>query len=206
MERLAARSAVGVVWEDDYWNAATSRDLAETWEKAHLWRGQDPDIERAAEHMEAQLQKRYGFDARERGPIDETFRADLASAMHLRMAAEEERAQARRERELAANLVLMADRTADDLEAGLVDEIESAEQQEVEWRREADAHLTNALDHEGRADGCDKQGASEEGLAKATADLGQHGSATEALRQGSKGTRRLHNSFGAPTHERTRSR
>lgn len=206
VERLAARSAVGVVWEDDYWNAATSRDLAETWEKAYLWRGQDPDIERAAEHMEAQLQKRYGFDARERGPVDEKFRAELASAMHLRMAAEEERAQARRERELAANLVLMADRTGDDLEAGLVDDIESAEQQEVEWRREADAHLTNAVDHEDRAAGYDKQGATEEGLAKATADLGQQHSAAEALRRGPGKVKRPRGRGAATVQEQTLAR
>lgn len=134
--------------------------------------------------MEAQLPKRYGCDARESGPVDEKLRAVLASAMHLRMAAEEVRAQARRERELAANLILVADRTADDLEAGLVDDIKSAERQEVEWRREADAHPTNALDHEGRAHSHDRQGATEESLAKATADLGQQHSATEALRRG----------------------
>lgn len=39
VERLAARSAVGVVWEDQYWNAATARELAVTWEKAQTWRG-----------------------------------------------------------------------------------------------------------------------------------------------------------------------
>lgn len=206
VERLAARSAVGVVWEDQYWNAATARELAATWEKAQTWRAHDADVDKAAEHMEEQLQKRYGFDARGRGQVDAKFREELTAAMHLRMAAEEERAQARRERELAANLVLMADRTSADLEAGLAEDASAAEQQEIEWRRQADTHLTNALDHEERANGYDKQGATEEGLAKATADLGQQHGAAEALRRGSVKTTKRRRRASTAVQEQTLAR
>ena len=83
-ERGAARSQVTVVHRDEWWEHAAPEKVAQMWQTAHGWRGEDPDVDAAARVMEDQVRQRFGVDPGQIAAQNQARRIE-----ELRQAAEE---------------------------------------------------------------------------------------------------------------------
>lgn len=61
-ERAAARAETAVVHRPDWWDRATREQVGHMWQTATAWRGEDVDVDRAAQVMTVQVRDRYGVD------------------------------------------------------------------------------------------------------------------------------------------------
>lgn len=91
-ERASARAHVAVVDRQEWWETATQAKVARVWETANAWRGQDPDIDRAAQTIDRQVQERYGVDPAQ---LAEQVRAERVAELRAAAAQQSEYEHAR---------------------------------------------------------------------------------------------------------------
>lgn len=123
-ERGAARASLAPVQNSEWWNTARPEDIAAAHETATVWRAQDDKAHEASERIRREVQERYGIDVEAPGARPEAVAAALRDA-------ERDRAQARTERERAAQEL-----TASQLLLASADRRDRDEQDiaEAEWR------------------------------------------------------------------------
>ena len=61
-ERQVARAQLAAFDREHWWEHATARDIVDTWHTAQQWREHDPQADRTAIHMRAEMIDRLGFD------------------------------------------------------------------------------------------------------------------------------------------------
>ncbi|QTE30472.1 hypothetical protein [Pengzhenrongella sicca] len=61
-EQRAARTELAGVYRSDWWDRAIAAEIANTWQLAREWSGEDPEAVRAEARMRDELRARYGVD------------------------------------------------------------------------------------------------------------------------------------------------
>lgn len=106
-ERAAARAELEPIYRAEWWEQAQPADIERAWQTASQWRELDPDAQRAAGQITAQLRDRYDIDV-DQLPHDATSptRTD-----------EQQQTQTRREQGTATALLGRAERADTTAEA-----------------------------------------------------------------------------------------
>lgn len=108
-ERAAAESQLRAVLDDQWWDGADSRQIADNYQSARAWQNESPAAARAAERIEEEVKRRYGIDpstALHRATIDRLLR----EAEARRSREKEEHDNARTDDLTASALMAEADR------------------------------------------------------------------------------------------------
>lgn len=109
-ERAAAESQLRAVLDDQWWDHADSRQIADNYQSARAWQNESPAAARAAERIEGEVKRRYGVDpstALHRATVDRLLR----EAEARRSREKEEHDNARTDDLTASALMAEADRT-----------------------------------------------------------------------------------------------
>jgi colicin import membrane protein len=111
-EAAAARASLASVHRDEWWATAEVADIAAAWETAVAWRGEDPEIDRAADRIRTEVRNRCGVDVDD----PQADPADPRSALVERQLTQNEsqRHEARASSEATEAGVLMATANAAD--------------------------------------------------------------------------------------------
>ena len=158
-ERAAARAALAPVGRDEWWDRAGAEEIGVAWETANAWRDVDRDAAATVEHMRDQLRGRYAIDPDSLDADPGAVQDALERRERALRLANEARAQARLDEDMAAPLLVSAsvadrdqdlDRADRDRDAGRADDEARAATlyDSAEARRAAAAALDGVVDDE----------------------------------------------------------
>lgn len=173
VERLAARAELAVVAQEEWWGSASADDITAAWQTANAWRTVDPEVERSATRIESEVAGRWGLDVNATGASADQVRARLQQIIDARVAADDERDQAKRAEAEAAELLLEADALRDSRAAGHVEDVSADEEREGRIRGQAQDLTEIAGEHRSAAAAYDDVADNEVREAKVAADKGQ---------------------------------
>jgi len=205
-ERLAARAQLATIDKPGWWDTAKPEEIGEVWQTANAWRTIDPEIDRAADRIETEVRDRWGVDVNNPGANPDEVAATLRKILEANEAADNERAQAKKDEAEAIKILLEADRMASDREAGLVDDVPREEELERELRGTARDLKSSAAAHEQSAAKYEEYAETEAGAAKMVADTGQAAPAHMATSAAAKSSKKLRRGSGDQAQERSVSR
>lgn len=212
-ELRTAQAAVKGVHQRDWWDNATQKQISHTYQAAHAWGREDPDVARAEQKMKDELRSRYGVD------VDNT-NTDPAAARIAAERAERDRVQAGTERNLEAAEIAEAQRlmTQADQEEHRADEArdqaehepnpdeqardlaeaEDSHERGGQAREDSQMKYDSAARRKGTAHDLESKGIDGETVAtRMRADVSQAKPATTAVKAGAAKAPRAHTSRGS---------
>jgi len=104
-EKAAAVAQLRNVYQDSWWETATPQQLADTYQVAHAWSGQEPEAAQAENRMREELRARYGLDVDTLGDDPEA----VQNALDARSQAVQEQTEANADTQEATTLLAAVD-------------------------------------------------------------------------------------------------
>ncbi|WP_344297991.1 hypothetical protein, partial [Agromyces neolithicus] len=109
-ERAAARAELAEVYRSEWWDRADVEAIANKYELARAWVGEEPEALRAELHMREELRTRYGLDVDHPGADPAAVQEAIDRRKQEQEREENEQRRAAADKAEAAELSVVADR------------------------------------------------------------------------------------------------
>ena len=93
-QRAAARSQLAPTARDDWWDKASPDMIEQAHQAATAWKAYDPEAAQASEHINRQVQARYGIDVNNTGADEASVSTALTRVQRARSEAESQNTKA----------------------------------------------------------------------------------------------------------------